>query len=816
MLVCFFQNQMDSTEKSNQIQNVDILSFDGGGSRGIMEVSIMSDVMRLATILWQNPEQLTYLLDSKDVSTDIDTRKLLIDDLAVVTNPLHPNDIYDMIVGTSTGALIAFGLVGGKSDEDGNRMPMTLEECIDMYKEKTKQIFTKSCFHSFLSKIPGLGSIPVTTYSKDNLKEALLQQFGESSLGDFYNCKTIAGAVARQIGQNEKLVLFETRSEEYKLYKTHQVLQATSNAPVYFDTPVRIGDKNFVDGGVGGNCPLAQAIPRAKYIFGEEAKITSAFSVAPPPPKESEVPPRLQVVYWLKYFVELSTNGRAIYSDAKKTNRNIEFRRLAPRGESLKSFKLDETDAEKMLKAMNNEKINNDMFLLDIISMATFVVDTYLRKTKEPRDNTVRMAAKLTYMAGEIYKRKLVYNLAQDCYETSISLRKKLIKDDDTDFLTETYWSIADCLSNQGKYQRACTLLQRTVDYCRKYSNDVNIAKASFKLAECLLLYSRHEEAEKAFMEVLKMQREIYGESTDNPEVATTLNRLGWCLREEGKFDKAIEFYANALEMRKQLYPVGDHLDIAETLESLGIALVDFGNPVGALKYAEDSVEMLRRLTEKESSTDKKEIRRLLAESLNSLGECLLSKTEYEKSEANLEMALTIKKEVYADTDNVSIANTLENIARCLIHTKPNCILALEYAQQALAMKKMRLGDVNNRAIAKTLMVIGRCFEKSGNHPKATKYFMDSMRMMEVVFGPNHPYFVMILSSLGQSLSREGEYEKARLYLDKAMRLEIQRNKEGQLISSLAKELGKCAKGLGEPEKNADYYHQQAMKFSTN
>ena len=488
---------MDSTTKSNQIKNVDILSFDGGGSRGIMEVSIMSDVMRLATILWRNPEKLTYLLGSKDVSTDIDTRKLLINDLAAVKSPIHPNDIYDMIVGTSTGALIAFGLVGGKSDEDGNRLPMTLEECIDMYKEKTKQIFTKSWPHWSLSLIPGLGSIPFTTYSKDNVKKVLLQQFGESCLGDFYNCKTIAGAVARQIGQNEKLVLFETKSEEYKLYKAHQVLQATSNAPVYFDTPVRIGDKNFVDGGVGGNCPLAQAIPRAKCIFGEEAKITSAFSVAPPPPKELEVPHLLQVKYWLNYFVELSTNGRAIYSDAKQRNRAVEFRRLAPRGESLKIFKLDETDAEKMLEAMNNEKINNDMFLLDIISMATFVVDTYLHKTKEPRDNTVIMAAKLAYMAGKIYQCKSDYSLAHDCYDTCLSLRKKLIKDDDTDILTETYWSIADCLSKQGKYQQACSLLQRSVDYWRKNSNNVNIAKASFRLAECLLLYSRHEEAEK-------------------------------------------------------------------------------------------------------------------------------------------------------------------------------------------------------------------------------------------------------------------------------------------------------------------------------
>ena len=35
---------------------------------------------------------------------------------------------------------------------------------------------------------------------------------------------------------------------------------ATTDAPVYFETPVKIGEETFVDGGVGGNCPLKQVM----------------------------------------------------------------------------------------------------------------------------------------------------------------------------------------------------------------------------------------------------------------------------------------------------------------------------------------------------------------------------------------------------------------------------------------------------------------------------------------------------------------------------------------------------------------------------
>ena len=42
-----------------------------------------------------------------------------------------------------------------------------------------------------------------------------------------------------------------------------EVLLATANAPVYFDTPAKIEagslfDGSYVDGGIGGNCPLKQ------------------------------------------------------------------------------------------------------------------------------------------------------------------------------------------------------------------------------------------------------------------------------------------------------------------------------------------------------------------------------------------------------------------------------------------------------------------------------------------------------------------------------------------------------------------------------
>ena len=609
----FSDLSMASNRAPKKFQHVDILSFDGGGSRGIMEVSILSDVMRLATILWQEPETLSYLTESSEnVLESSDGRKKLVNDLDKVSSPLHPTKIYDMIVGTSTGALIAFGLVGGKVN-GGERVPMTLHECIDMYLEKTKKIFEKSWSHWFISHLPGFGGTPMTTYSQDNVKTVLVEQFGESCLVDFEKSKSVtsvAGAVARQIGEKEELVLFDTRNESYKFYKTHQVLLASSNAPVYFETPVKIGSKDFVDGGVGGNCPLAQAIPRAKEIFSDKTKqkITSALSIAPPSPKQSDIPHQFQIQYWLNYFVNQSTDGYAVYKDAerrykkrihfpslsprgesstdnKQTEGNvgskdaiaeqgynfnkINFRRLSPRGDSLKDFKLDETDAQKMLDALKDEKLNNDMFLVDVIATAAVVIDTYFGKAKEsPKQKTAEMGAQLAQMVGDIYasRDELEHELALNSYETSISLWRKATNKDMNDVIVEIYSHIAKCFKEQGKYQQAIKICQLIVDYWGESSSEsTNIVKAKHQLAECLWSsyeYNTAEDCLKGALETLREEEKArgegplkteeasilvdIGESPLKAEEASILVDIGWCQSQQGKFQEAIHSYLEA------------------------------------------------------------------------------------------------------------------------------------------------------------------------------------------------------------------------------------------------------------------------------
>ena len=94
-------------------KDLNILSFDGGGTLGVMEMVILEDIMNAATLLKTNPKAIQPFLASDtlfDLSAERESFSQL---LSTVEDSIHPTEVFDMIVGTSTGSLISFALVGG-------------------------------------------------------------------------------------------------------------------------------------------------------------------------------------------------------------------------------------------------------------------------------------------------------------------------------------------------------------------------------------------------------------------------------------------------------------------------------------------------------------------------------------------------------------------------------------------------------------------------------------------------------------------------------------------------------------------------------
>ena len=81
----------NTTGQDSKSTMINVLSFDGGGSRGIMEVMILDDFMRLVTMMKNNPDPgLCNELKDKTKFKAI---------LTEIQDPIHPTEIFDCIVG---------------------------------------------------------------------------------------------------------------------------------------------------------------------------------------------------------------------------------------------------------------------------------------------------------------------------------------------------------------------------------------------------------------------------------------------------------------------------------------------------------------------------------------------------------------------------------------------------------------------------------------------------------------------------------------------------------------------------------------------
>ena len=195
-------------------------------------------------------------------------------------------------IGTSTGSLISFGLVGG-NQKDGKRVPMSVQEIIELYKEAIPFIFKrkkswsewgsswvdlnswKGSVSDWKDRLSGnppketngwlytvfgyktkIGKYPPSTpYVRKSFEQAMEKQFGNTTTDEIHYNGCIAGAVAREFNENidnpDIMTLFDS-SKKSTPQLVKEVLLGSSNAPLYFHIPSPIGLKNYIDGGVGG------------------------------------------------------------------------------------------------------------------------------------------------------------------------------------------------------------------------------------------------------------------------------------------------------------------------------------------------------------------------------------------------------------------------------------------------------------------------------------------------------------------------------------------------------------------------------------
>ena len=188
---------------------------------------------------------------------------------------------FDLIVGTSTGGIVACALAGG----------IPLSEITALYVKHGPMTFTRPLPGNVFSVFGDIRKRP-QALAKGSvvLRRALEGRFGKTTLGEVYTTRGIALAItATEIGQHRAWVfktphLKETTNHRDDHYPLVDVCLATTAAPIYrsmaaVDQPDNDsgGYNVFVDGGLWANSPVLVGLIDALDMTkpGQEIQIFS-------------------------------------------------------------------------------------------------------------------------------------------------------------------------------------------------------------------------------------------------------------------------------------------------------------------------------------------------------------------------------------------------------------------------------------------------------------------------------------------------------------------------------------------------------------
>lgn len=243
----------------------------------------------------------------------------------------------------------------------------------------------------------------------------------------------------------------------------------------------------------------------------------------------------------------------------------------------------------------------------------------------------------------------------------------------------------------------------------------------------------------------------------DHPEVAASLNSLGWFLFERGDFPGARAAHERALAIRERaLGP--DHPDTAISMNQLANVYKETGE-------FEKALPLQRRVLaiwEREYGPDHPR----LATILNNIANVERELHDLDGARAAHERALAILEKPYGP-DHPNVAIVLNNLG-VLLKDQGKLDEALAVYRRGLAIREKAYGPDHPR-IATSLHNIAIVLFDLGRYDEAREYDERALAIQEKASGPDHPNVAHMVNALGNVELKAGHPEAAAARFERAL-----------------------------------------------
>ncbi|KAF2623203.1 hypothetical protein BU25DRAFT_414482 [Macroventuria anomochaeta] len=311
-------------------ESLRVLCLDGGGIKGYTSLLILRRIFR--------------------------TMK----DIGHLSEVPRPCDVFDLIVGTSTGGVIAVML---------GRLHMTIDECIGKYEQVGREVFGKKFYGGTLGKMfKGLSSssfydigvlqeqVKLVLDSKNIERDTTFLEHGVAP------CKVMLCVTRTEISKPDVLRNYTSLHPTAENYTCTiwEAASATAAAPLYFkNVQFKETGEKWCDGGLQRNNPINEALSEVARERGwKDCKIGCVLSLGTGVKKSESITSSFASI--LKGVVAMVTDSDDIAKAFASSELGIElfrtkryFRFSIPQG--MQDLKLDEWKETEKMRALATE-----------------------------------------------------------------------------------------------------------------------------------------------------------------------------------------------------------------------------------------------------------------------------------------------------------------------------------------------------------------------------------------------------------------------------------------------------------------------------
>ncbi|CAF3631419.1 unnamed protein product [Rotaria sp. Silwood1] len=310
-------------------------------------------------------------------------------------------------------------------------------------------------------------------------------------------------------------------------------------------------------------------------------------------------------------------------------------------------------------------------------------------------------------------------------------------------------------------------------------------------LGELMIYIGKYDHAQQHF--TLPIQNKQLPQSV----IPTNYNSIGIVHNEKGEYDKALEYYEKALQIRIQSFPP-NHPSLAPTYSNIGSVYNDKGEYDKALEYYKKALAIQMKFLSPYHSS--------LLTTYNNIGLVYNHKAEYDKALEYYEKALAIEMKSLPSY-HPSFANTYTNIG-LVYNDKGEYDKALEHYKKALEIQMKGLPPYHP-SFATTYTNIGSVYNRKCEYNKALEYYEKALEIQIKSLPPYHSLLLTTYSNIGFVYNDKGEYDKALEYYEKALEIQIKSLPPYHpSLATIYSNIGSVYNDKGEYDKALEYYEK--------